>query len=344
MPVPRTPAFRGRARERQALDGLLDRVRGGESAVLVIRGEAGIGKTSLMHYCARQASGCQLAQIHGVESEMELPLAALHQLCTPMLSSLDALPEPQQRVLRVAFGLTSEPAPDRFVLGLAVLSLLAENAAARPLICLIDDAQWLDDASSQVLGFVGRRLLAEPVGLLLAVRETAGEPPFPGLPALPLEGLTDQDARALLTAAIPGQLDNRVRDRMVAETGGNPLGLLELARGMSEAELAGGFTDPPQVNLPGPTSRAGSRTTTCAGFRCCPGQPGSSCCWRRPTRRGTPRCCGGPRRSWDWDLTRRPRSTRSSCWTSAPRYGSAIHWCGRLPMRPDPRRIAVPPT
>src|SRR5690349_1192086 len=251
MPVPRTPAFRGRARERQALDGLLDRVRGGESAVLVIRGEAGIGKTALMRYCARQASGCQLAQIHGVESEMELPLAALHQLCTPMLSSLDALPEPQQRVLRVAFGLTSEPAPDRFVLGLAVLSLLAENAAARPLICLIDDAQWLDDASSQVLGFVGRRLLAEPVGLLLAVRETAGEPPFPGLPALPLEGLTDQDARALLTAAIPGHLDNRVRDRIVAETGWNPLGLLELARGMSEAELAGGFTDPPQVSLPG---------------------------------------------------------------------------------------------
>ena len=251
MPVPRTPAFRGRARERQALDGLLDRVRGGESAVLVIRGEAGIGKTALMHYCARQASGCQLAQIHGVESEMELPLAALHQLCTPMLSSLDALPEPQQRVLRVAFGLTSEPAPDRFVLGLAVLSLLAENAAARPLICLIDDAQWLDGASSQVLGFVGRRLLAEPVGLLLAVRETAGEPPFPGLPALPLEGLTDEDARSLLTAAIPGHLDNRVRDRIVAETRGNPLGLLELARGMSEAELAGGFTDPPKASLPG---------------------------------------------------------------------------------------------
>ncbi|HEY1003066.1 MAG TPA: AAA family ATPase, partial [Streptosporangiaceae bacterium] len=233
------------------LDGLLDRVRGGESAVLVIRGEAGIGKTALMHYCARQAAGCQLTQIHGVESEMELPLAALHQLCTPMLSSLDALPEPQRRALRVAFGLASEPAPDRFVLGLAVLSLLAENAAARPLICLIDDAQWLDEASSQVLGFVGRRLLAEPVGVLLAVREAAGERLFPGLPALPLEGLTDTEARALLTAAVPGQLDNRIRARIIAETGGNPLGLLELARGMSEAELAGGFADPPTANLPG---------------------------------------------------------------------------------------------
>jgi DNA-binding CsgD family transcriptional regulator len=251
MAVPRTPAFRGRACERQALDGLLDRVRGGESVVLVIRGEAGIGKTALMRYCARQASGCQLAQIHGVESEMELPLAALHQLCTPMLGRLDALPEPQQRVLRVAFGLASEPAPDRFVLGLAVLSLLAENAAARPLICLIDDAQWLDEASSQVLGFVGRRLLAEPVGLLLAVREPAGEQLFAGLPTLPVEGLTDEDARALLTAAVPGHLDRRVCDRIVAETGGNPLGLLELARGMSEAELAGGFADPPKADLPG---------------------------------------------------------------------------------------------
>ena len=150
---------------------------------------------------------------------MELPFAALHQLCTPMLSSLDALPEPQQRALRVAFGLAAEPAPDRFVLGLAVLSLLAENAAARPLVCLVDDAQWLDEASSQVLGFVGRRLLAEPVGLLLAVREAAGERLFPGLPALTLEGLTDEDARALLTAAVPGHLDNRVRDRIIAETG-----------------------------------------------------------------------------------------------------------------------------
>ena len=134
----------------------------GESAVLVIRGEAGIGKTALMHYCARQASGCRLVQVAGVEFEMELPFAALHQLCGPMLSDLAALPEPQQRALRVAFGLAAEPAPDRFVLGLAVLSLLAENAAERPLVCLIDDAQWLDEASCQVLGFVGRRLLAEP--------------------------------------------------------------------------------------------------------------------------------------------------------------------------------------
>ena len=280
--------------------------------MLVIRGEAGIGKTALMRYCARQASGCRLVQIDGVESEMELPLAALHQLCTPMLSSLAALPEPQQRALRVAFGLAAGPAPDRFVLGLAVLSLLAENAAARPLVCLVDDAQWLDEASSQVLGFVGRRLLAEPVGLLFAVREAAGERLFPGLPALTVEGLTDEDARALLTAAVPGHLDKRVRDRIVAETGGNPLGLLELARGMSEAELAGGFAGLPQASLPDHL-QAGSRITTCAGFGCCLGLPSSSCCLRRPTPPGTPRCCGVPHRRWGWDLMRRLRPMRSSC-------------------------------
>jgi hypothetical protein len=252
MAAPRTPAFRGRARERQALDGLLGRIRGGESAVLVIRGEAGIGKTALMHYCARQASGCRLAQIAGVESEMELPFAALHQLCAPLLGGLAALPEPQQRALRVAFGLAAEPAPDRFVLGLAVLSLLAENAAERPLVCLVDDAQWLDEASSQVLGFVGRRLLAESVLLLFAVRKAASEQVLPDLPTLTVEGLTAEDARALLTAAVPGHLDERVRERIVAETRGNPLGLLELTAGMSEAELAGGFAGPPAAGLPSP--------------------------------------------------------------------------------------------
>ena len=182
---------------------------------------------------------------------MEMPLAALYQLCTPMLSCLAALPEPQQRALRVAFGLAAGSTPDRFVLGLAVLSLLAEYAAARPLVCLVDDAQWLDEASSQVLGFVGRRLLAEPVGMLFAVREAADERLFPGLPALTVEGLSDEDARGLLTAAVPGHLDKRVRDRIVAETGGNPLGLLELARGMAEAELAGGFAGLPRASLPG---------------------------------------------------------------------------------------------
>ena len=251
MAVLRTPALRGRARERQVLDALLDRVRRGESAALVIRGEAGIGKTALIRYCARQAAGCRLIQFAGVESEMELPFAALHQLCMPMLDGLAALPEPQEHALRVAFGLAAGPAADRFVVGLAALSLLAENAAARPLVCLVDDAQWLDDASCQVLGFVARRLLAESVLLLFAVRETADEQMFPGLPALTVEGVTDEDARALLTAAVPGHVDERVCDRIVAETRGNPLGLLELARGLNQAELAGGFAGPPTASLPG---------------------------------------------------------------------------------------------
>ena len=210
-----------------------------------------MGKTALMQYCARQASGCRVARIAGIESELELPLAALHQLCAPMIGDVTALPEPQERALRVAFGLATGSAPDRFVLGLAVLSLLAEIAAKRPLVCLVDDAQWLDEASAQVLGFVGRRLLAEAVLLLFAVREPTEEILLPGLPTLTLEGLTDADARALLTAAIPGHLDEHVRDRIVAETGGNPLALLELPRVMSAAELAGGFAVPTDTTLAG---------------------------------------------------------------------------------------------
>jgi DNA-binding CsgD family transcriptional regulator len=220
---------------------MLDSVREGESAVLVLRGEAGIGKTSLMQYCARQASGCRVAQIAGVESELEMPFAALHQLCEPILGHLDALPAPQHQALRVAFGAEVGNAPDRFVAGLAVLGLLTDVAAERPLVCLVDDAQWLDEPSRQVLGFVGRRLLAEPVLLLLAVREAGDEHLFPALSSLTLGGLTEEDARALLTAAVPGQLDEQVRDRIVAETQGNPLRLLELPREMTSGELAGGY-------------------------------------------------------------------------------------------------------
>jgi len=245
MAATRTPAFRGRARERHALGRVLDQVRSGESGALILRGEAGIGKTELLRYCARQASGCRLVRVAGVESEMQLPFAALHQLCAPMLASVAGLPEPQRQALRVAFGLASGTAPDRFVVGLAVLSLLAEVAAERPLVCLIDDAQWLDQPSCQVLGFVARRLLAESVLLLVAVREAADERMFPGVPTLTVEGLPGEDARALLAAAVPGHLDAQVRDRIVAETRGNPLGLLELVRGMSDAELAGGFAGAP---------------------------------------------------------------------------------------------------
>jgi len=244
MAVQRFPAFLGRTSEREVLDRLLDSVRGGPSGALVIRGEAGVGKTALLQYTARQASGFRVAEIAGVESEMELAFGGLHQLCAPMVARLDRLPEPQRAALNVAFGQSSGGAPDRFLVALATLSLLAVAAEERPLLCLVDDAHWLDSASVQVLGIVARRLLAESVAIVFAVRQPSVERELVGLPQLSLGELDMEDARALLGAAIPGPLDERVRDRIVAETRGNPLALLELPRGMTAAELAGGFMLP----------------------------------------------------------------------------------------------------
>src|SRR3954471_18480951 len=237
----RPPVLLGRAHERELLDRLLENVRAGQSAVLVVRGEAGVGKTALLHYCARQAAGFRVARIAGVESEMELPFAGLHQLCAPMLGRLGALPQPQQAALGVALGLSSGPAPDRFLVALAALSLLAEVAAERPLLCLVDDAQWLDGASGQVLGFVARRLLAESVAIAFAVRDSTDERELLGLPELGLGGLAENDARALLATVIPGRLDVRGRDRLIAETRGNPLAILELPRGLAATQLPGAF-------------------------------------------------------------------------------------------------------
>src|SRR4051812_43248231 len=237
----RPPVLLGRAEERELLDRLLENVRAGQSAVLVVRGEAGGGKTALLHYCARQASGFRVARIAGVESEMELPFAGLHQLCAPMLGRLGALPQPQQVALGVALGLSSGPAPDRFLVALAALSLLAEVAAERPLFCLVEDAQWLDGASGQVLGFVARRLLAESVAIVFAVRDPTGERELSGLPELRLGGLPENDARALLASVIPGRLDERGSDRLIAETCGNPLAILELPRGLAATQLPGAF-------------------------------------------------------------------------------------------------------
>jgi DNA-binding CsgD family transcriptional regulator len=241
MAASRLPVLLGRAAERQALDHLLDNVRGGQSAVMVIRGEPGVGKTALLHHCARQVSGFRVARVAGVESEMELPFAGLHQLCAPMLGRLDALPEPQRAALRVALGLSSGPAPDRFLVALAALSLLAEVAAERPLICFVDDAQWLDAASRQVLGFVARRLLAESVAVVFAVRDPTDERELVGLPELRLGGLPEKDARDLLATVIPGGLDGRDRDRLIAETRGNPLGIVELPRELAATQLPGAF-------------------------------------------------------------------------------------------------------
>ena len=247
----RVPAFRGRTSERETLDRLLMTVRQGRSQVLVIRGEAGVGKTALLTYVAGQARGFGIAQIDGVESEMELPFAGLHQLCLPMLPRLDALPQPQQAALRVAFGLSAGDPPDRFLVALATLSLMAEAADEPSLLCLVDDAQWLDGVSRQVLGFVARRLLAEPVGLVFAIREPEHDPDLVGLPEMRLEGLAEGDARALLETSMHGRLDERVRDRIVAETRGNPLALLELPSGLGAMGLAGGFGLPDAADVPG---------------------------------------------------------------------------------------------
>src|SRR3954447_25812165 len=219
----------GRQIECEALDRLVTSVRGGQSRVLVLRGEGGIGKTAVLEHLAAGGAGCRearardcrIARAAGVESEMELPFAGLHALCAPLLGHLRRLPVPQSDALSAAFGLTVGPPPDRFLVGLAALTLLADAAEERPLMCLVDDAQWLDSVSAQTLAFVARRLLAERVGLVFARRES-DDHPFGGLPELDLGGLDPADAKALLDAAIPGPVDERVRDRILAEAGGNP--------------------------------------------------------------------------------------------------------------------------
>src|SRR6266436_6483611 len=228
-----------RLTERAALGQLLEAARAGRSAVLVVHGEAGVGKTALLEDAIASAAGLRVARATGAESEMELAYAALQQLCAPMLGKLAALPDPQREALGVAFGLNTGAAPDRFLVGLAALSLLSEAAEQQPLLCVVDDAQWLDRASALVLAFVARRLLAEPVALVFATREPGEE--LRGLPELPVGGLDEGDARELLGSVIGGPLDERVRDRIVAETRGNPLALLELPRGLSPAQLALGF-------------------------------------------------------------------------------------------------------
>ncbi|HMI69631.1 MAG TPA: AAA family ATPase, partial [Solirubrobacteraceae bacterium] len=241
--------LRGRRRERDVLDELLAAVRSGQSRALVVLGEPGVGKTALIQYALESASAYRVARAVGVESEMELAFAALHQLCAPMLDRLERLPGPQRAALATAFGLSSGDAPDRFLVGLAALGLLSEVAHEQPLLCLVDDAQWLDRASAQTLAFVARRLYAESVGVVFATREASEE--LRGLPELHVHGLRNGEARELLASAVHGPLDERVRDRIVAETRGNPLALLELPRGLSQAELAGGFGLPDAPALSG---------------------------------------------------------------------------------------------
>ena len=244
-----TVRLTGRRSESDVLDALVEAVRAGESRVLVVRGEPGVGKSALLEYLAEHASGCRVVRAAGVQSEMELAFAGLHQLLMPMLDHLERLPLPQGDALRTAFGVSAGPTPDRFFIALAVLSLLSEVAEEQPLICLLDDEQWLDRASAHVLAFVARRLEAESVALVFAARVPSDD--LAGLTELVVEGLGEEDARALLDSVLTGPLDERVRDQIVSETRGNPLALLELPRGATPAELAYGFGLPGAVPLSG---------------------------------------------------------------------------------------------
>jgi DNA-binding CsgD family transcriptional regulator/tetratricopeptide (TPR) repeat protein len=245
----RRATLRGRADECTVLDDFVSSIRQSESRALVIRGEAGIGKTALLEYLLESGSDLSVVRALGVESEMELAYASLHQLCAPLLDRLDGLPAPQREALEVVFGLSAGAPPNRFLVGLAVLSLLSEAADKRPLLCVIDDAQWLDRASALTLAFVARRLLADPVGIVFAAREPGAE--LQRLPELEVHGLVDGDARGLLGSVVGIKLDERVRDRIIAETHGNPLALLELPHGLTATQLAGGFGLPGAEGLPG---------------------------------------------------------------------------------------------
>ncbi|KAA0113696.1 AAA family ATPase [Mycolicibacterium sp. P9-22] len=232
--------LRGRERDRAVLDDLTAQARSGSSQVLVLRGEAGVGKTALLDYVSEQAIGFSSMRLAGVQEDMELAFAGLQQLCMPLMDQLEVLPQPQREALEVAFGHGAGPAPDRFLVGLAVLSLMAAASAVRPLLCIVDDAQWLDQVSVQTLAFVARRLLAEPVAMVFAVR--SGYPDvLAGLPGHTVSVLSDAAARELLDSVLIGGIDPLVRDRVVAETRGLPLAILDVPRSVSSTELAGGF-------------------------------------------------------------------------------------------------------
>jgi DNA-binding CsgD family transcriptional regulator len=255
MSGPRSwPALRGRRGECDVLSGVVDAVHAGTCSALVLLGDAGIGKTALLEFLVERATGCRIARATGVESERELPYASLHQLCSPFLDRAAGLPDPQRNALGTAFGLRSGAPPDRFLLGLAVLSLLCAVSREEPLVCVVDDAQWLDRTSAQTLEFVARRLGDEPIAIVLAVRGTEEDPRWAGLPQLVLHGLAPGDAAALLAAAVPWPLDPPVRDRLLGESHGNPLALLELPRTLTATDLAMGDsgaddTGPPPSRL-----------------------------------------------------------------------------------------------
>ena len=218
---------------------MVSAIRHSESRSLLLQGEAGIGKTALLEHLVASASDLTVVRAGAVELEMKMDYAGLQQLCGPLLDRLEMIPAPQRQAIEVVFGLSAGEPPDRFLLGLAVLSLFAAAAEQRPLLCVLDDAQWLDETSALTLAFVARRLLAEPVGIVFAAREPGVA--LRDVPVLEIDGVEDGDARALLSTVVPFKMDERVRDQIIAETRGNPLALLELPRGLTAAQLAGGF-------------------------------------------------------------------------------------------------------
>src|SRR6266568_8782955 len=246
----RVTALTGRHSERDVLDRLIEALGAGESRALVLRGEPGVGKTALLEYLVEQGPGFRVVRAAAVQSEMELAYAGLHQLLASMLDRLDGLPAPQSEALRTAFGLASGRPPDRFFLGLAVLSLLSDVAEEQPLLCVVDDQQWLDRGSADVLAFVARRLGAESVGLIFGARAISDE--LAGLPELVVGELSEVEAGALLDSILTAPLDPRVREQIISETRGIPLAMLEVLRDLTPAELPGGF------GLTGGTSVSGS--------------------------------------------------------------------------------------
>ena len=266
----------------------------GRSRVTVLRGEAGAGKSALLGYLSGRVAGWHVARAVGVESEMELAYAGLHQLCAPMLDHLGRLPVPQRDALETVFGLNAGAPPDRFLVGLATLTLFAEVAEQHPLACLVDDGQWLDHASAQILGFVARRLLAERIAVVCAARTGIGDNVLAGLPELPIRGLGDSDARALLLANVPGAIDTAVCDQIVKESHGNPLALLELPRTWNVAGLAGGFGLPGGQPVAGRIEQSYVRRLHLLPSRHSAARP-HGCC-RAPGRPcPAPPCCGDAR-------------------------------------------------
>ena len=323
-----------RSVEKKALDELLDSVRAGMSGALVLRGEPGIGKSALLDYAVERAADLQVVRTVAVESEKTLGFAALHQLLVPLLDGMDRLPEPQRQALGVAFGLVSGPPADPFLVGLAVLTVLSDTAELKPVLCVMDDAQWLDEESADTLSFVARRLLADRVGMLFAVRETTEpDPRLQAVPLLRITGLPPQDAYELLETSISRPIDAGVARRIVVETGGNPLAVVEAARELTPEQLGG------RAPLPEPLP-IGHRldvlfATARAGAAVGHADPVAARGWR--TIRVEFRPCGRPPPRWP--SRSRPRCPRRppAWWSSGRRCGSLIRSSGRRSTTRRPR-------